>query len=1412
MGLVCASASVESSTISSSNSYEGLLTPPHPSSLTTAEESSSSSRLLASPHPKGDLTPIDSRDQPQHHNEHNRMLQNSNWDAVNRVIYNAVIHLPDTKLEASGLTLSVKNLQCTHLKVSSMSLSPQPPTNNRDVSVVTTISGLDMDCTARYSFDGFLIVNGDGDLYLQSLQNAAALETVFTSVDYTQFPPTNSYVASCHPTVNINEIDFSNGGFWGWTLEQLEGMFRGRFEDMAEARLCEELEALFSGDMDAFLQETQALLAGYPETMAIDPLASEQELMLEQQQQALLVEEQLVGSSANGKIARLVNWQQPESYPFGFWMDQAWDDTVAFLNQPVERPDQPGIMDMNANQLLRDNVLEPGTGSLKLDLDDSDDQVLYEKHDEWLQTKIKLHQITIMGLDSLTLLDPLETIGNYTLQNKLSWESLSVELDVSVEITPSTLPNAQVSAGSGADLGIKERITVQFALNEVNANIAVMLALDQDLVEALKVGHFLDKDNILPCFLSSIYELELSALTVEAIDLQPPEITGFVSDGLDTFISNVITSGFLMYESTMLRRSKAFFQLTIRQIVNVALEAQYESFGESECQLWPLALPNGTVDVRELLLAPDLSIAAGGAGNSRYGNLFADFVMPTLQRELLDDGNINERIIRPLTLDQSGEVGTLQAPAAPWVDYSQDGQNGTSWVGLLGWNELVFKAFDAKVQNTDTIMAPVKVMNPLGSNSFSNTILIGDYAGEKPLRFSTRMLLLGKTSDDSTPDMINEIEAILTVPSALFSFDAEVTMDEISLLDFPLKDLDNELCWLATLKEEFAQKALDVKNIASGLSAFSLEAKCVSCSSPGGEALPEILNAMERANFTTLFRPYLEGVLAEFTHGLWDNMNFPKMVQGASKFCPHHADYDPQAVATDEFNLFTATANPPQWSRQSMETISAASFLGAYSGLFVLAKNQLLKDVLRPTAVSEESMPSLNQSLSTTNLDRFQLLDWTDLSATLGPWANTALEEARELLRGTIEGESVKGRRMLNNIFDRTSSLEGNSARRRVNESRLLQTNVWIRDYLLDEDKSLTFNVDDVHLNFAGITFSLLSVRMRGIDTVTQLDPFVAVGPQTLENNIQLDALNITFEFAVQMGLESHKMNMDIAFSDVAIELPLLLAFDIDKLGQLELENVLQVSKILACLLPGAREVHIPKLSVSVGRMEQPAIEGFFSPSLQDALNSVNQGLFDSFGDELVLAVPGLFDATIRQSLNTKLEQYMSQQDPNLCKVDAGGGVIDFRDLLLPEVESTKRGGSGGSPYGDLVRTFHEMLNEELSTDALTHSPTINSLLASWTEGESGVEGALYASGNLVNTTASVKLGGLDATFGFLLDNVSIVNIDSFGAPLAILDPVEAILLNNTISFGTGPDPMKIAARLVLSITDNGKHNRFFSF
>jgi len=162
-------------------------------------------------------------------------------------------------------------------------------------------------------------------------------------------------------------------------------------------------------------------------------------------------------------------------------------------------------------------------------------------------------------------------------------------------------------------------------------------------------------------------------------------------------------------------------------------------------------------------------------------------------------------------------------------------------------------------------------------------------------------------------------------------------------------------------------------------------------------------------------------------------------------------------------------------------------------------------------------------------------------------------------------------------------------------------------------------------------------------------------------------------------------MMMSFTLDNVALSAATYAAFDLEEFMALEMRSLMETSLVLPCLISNMRAVYIPRLSVGTDNIGDLEIVGLLPPSSKHSkLQKISGNVFDVSRRELIQSLPKIFDTTIRESINTYLSDTL-RSDPVYCSFDVSsmGGVIDFRDLLLPAEKARALGGSGMEPYGN---------------------------------------------------------------------------------------------------------------------------------
>eukprot|EP00977_Amphora_coffeiformis_P008139 scaffold1819_cov160-Amphora_coffeaeformis.AAC.9 len=490
----------------------------------------------------------------------------------------------------------------------------------------------------------------------------------FTREMLVDSPATTATVEECLPTVNVNDLDFQ-GDIAAVVFDTVEKLMRSKVEKEAEERLCAELNLLTKTLIADMLREADQSLASYYD-VDLNPLAAEENLNVPDRVELMDLRD---NSRATAK-----------------WLDKILAYAVDFASKIV--PDSKGNEDMNLNVFIRENFLE-GDGAFVVD---ANELVILRNNNQFLETVVVVDEVRIYGLDRIEMFEPFVEIGSCTVQNKLSWSLLTVEIYLSISIKASTKEDSVFASPSNA--GTQEKIKITFGIQNVDLLLSILLAVDERKLGALRLGSLLYSDKIMDCLLSAVFDAKVSGLSLNIADVQPPVIEGnFVNDVLAEYVKVDVT---------------CFIPLRI---------------GGSD---------DGFTDFRDLLLPPEQALAAGGMGTRPYGDLPYTIVSQIKDRFLSDNKDgvplINTAIKDALTKDLTSTDAVIELGNI---------LNWNTTVAIAGLEALVsVEILDAKLAHLDSFGSPLELFEPIAgeANMLKNSISFGV---EKPFRVSARLLI-----------------------------------------------------------------------------------------------------------------------------------------------------------------------------------------------------------------------------------------------------------------------------------------------------------------------------------------------------------------------------------------------------------------------------------------------------------------------------------------------------------------------------------------------------------------------------------------------------------------------------------------------------------------------------------------------
>ena len=651
-------------------------------------------------------------------NNQSRALAVGDFQELNDLVKDAVVQLPDARVDTGSITLDLRDIQCSQFSIDDVII-----TNTREggaVRVQLDVQGLDMSCTMDYVYSFLFTRRGSADV------NGSAQASIVASFALPDneniFLPSAPTVDLCNPEVNINEVEF-RGDISAVVLDTIKGMLRRRVESEAEQRICEELDKLMTTHVSEMFERMQENLALYPPDMTFDPLLSEDTLDIPDS-------------------VKLVDFQNKDA-SVGLAFDRILDEAVGFVSKQVDesgRPIEAGG-DLNINFLIRENFLRDG-GAFVLD---GLDMELYQAHDSLTDSSLVLNTVNIFGLDTLKTFEPLVHIGKYTIQNKLLWDFLRVELDITIDIKPSTLEDS-ILVNPKSEGVLKQAVRIGFGVKNLGAVASILLAVDEAYLGSVPLGAFMETESLKHCALSSLYLTDLSSLTVEFSDIEPPTLDGFVSPGIDRIVAGSVDAFFLIYEGVLREVAPSFFQIAVRKYLNTKVLPKYLVPDK-----YPSNIPlpsSGFVDFRGLFLPANVSATAGVES---YGNIVSSAVSSFRARFTAKDKDGSPKInsfIREFGLRSdrvSGDNSTL---------YVGDVLNKTFSLRNAGLQARIeTRIHELWLENLDSFGYPLRILEPVEGEAhlLNNSASIGEDGN--PVRLAARVAV-GLSDDGKSMDRL----------------------------------------------------------------------------------------------------------------------------------------------------------------------------------------------------------------------------------------------------------------------------------------------------------------------------------------------------------------------------------------------------------------------------------------------------------------------------------------------------------------------------------------------------------------------------------------------------------------------------------------------------------------------------------
>lgn len=451
---------------------------------------------------------------------------------------------------------------------------------------------------------------------------------------------------------------------------------------------------------------------------------------------------------------------------------------------------ETGISDLNINRWIPD-------GTVHFDLDDIK------------LGNIEVRTLDIYGLDSFKKITPISIDGPHTISTSVQMNYIDFNVGLSIE---SRIKHETVNHRKLETKSKRESLNIILGFSDVRFDASIFLGINDQRISNIRAGSVFDVQNIISCLNSTLEGLEISYFNFSVSENKPLRVEGFFSGSTIKTLENSHKELLKLFGNDLAQLFPIVSDKYLRQMFNRAIRDYLSK--PSTCQYFPgdsisaslgdsyftgnttgvasLSQDGSTnpkyVDLRDLLLSREESIAAGGSGNGQYGNLWylaasrliADLISPNPE----DNGSptINAAVIDRMSKIQSGIPGVFSFPDTK----IEAAINMTRILRTPG--TLHFKLFyENLINNINSFTYPLSFINPKSDFLHQNTITLGGPEG--PLTLSTRLYLETSYPDGSSYPL--DLTLKFQISKTLLDLLVVTRIDEQRLLEFPIADLTN---------------------------------------------------------------------------------------------------------------------------------------------------------------------------------------------------------------------------------------------------------------------------------------------------------------------------------------------------------------------------------------------------------------------------------------------------------------------------------------------------------------------------------------------------------------------------------------------------------------------------------------------
>jgi len=491
---------------------------------------------------------------------------------------------------------------------------------------------------------------------------------------------------------------------------------------------------------------------------------------------------------------------------------------------------------------------------------------------------VLIHSVRMKGLDTFSEFILMEAIANQTLQNKLVVDEVSVQVNMTVGASNSSVP-----------------VIFEVDVQQLTISAVLFAAFNEDLLSNIKIGNLNNLEGVFECVGSTAHSAYLTQLLVELQGWSAPKVSGLRVDSGDV-MNDLFENLHAEFGDLVMEKIPVMFDMTIRDAINDYIN----SFGESGCSVDLIVQSRSQhLDMRDLLMDNLDSKSYGGSGEDPYGTVIPGMVQYMRDQYIFLDPiekiTKMEQMINALTNAQSGIGGNLHLEEEVF-SIGRDIELGET---ILLFN---FSVFDVRIENIDSLSKDIGILENIPGKAHHLNSSFGIGFEERPVRLAGRVIMSMRPSYSEDYEFYNEIEVSVDLHEVTTIIETLSLISEKKFLDFPIKDSADLSCWLSLIPAPILDKygfrdrdvdpTLAVTSVNVSIAHVGMKMNCLNCTSIGLLEMSGLLGSSEALReLTETTGDVLDIFLTTMSKTHFQNILDRELNDAQSK-CPQSLKYD----------------------------------------------------------------------------------------------------------------------------------------------------------------------------------------------------------------------------------------------------------------------------------------------------------------------------------------------------------------------------------------------------------------------------------------------------------------------------------------------------------------------------------------